>query len=700
MVQPKRKKTTSKKKSGVIAYGEPVNTQPHSIPGSNADADQHGLALLNEVEDYAMIMLDPKGNIMSWNRGAQKIKGYATDEMIGKNYRIFYTSEDRKNNLSETLLERARTEGRTTYEGWRVKKDGSRFWGSMALTALHDKDGNVTGFFKLTRDLTEKKIAEDTYSNFVEELKIKNEALQESEQKYHKMVSEVRDYAIILLDVDGKILDWNKGAEALKGYSAKEIIGKNFRLFYPKEDKDGKLPERLLGEAKSKGSVIHEGWRIRKDGKRFWGNVAITALHDDEHNVIGYTKVTRDLTDRKIGEDRLDNLVEELRQSNERLKESEERYHRMIAEVQDYAIIRLDEKGNIENWNAGAQAIKGYAAPEIIGKSFKIFYSKEDRTSGLPERLLRQARSSGRVSHEGWRLRKDGSKFWGNVVITALHSDSGEVVGFSKVTRDLTEKKLADDVLKSNAAQLDLKNKALERLNEELNSFTNVASHDLKEPLRKVLTFANRIKDVKNDPEQTEEFANKIIEGAGRMRRLIEDLLSYSQVSNEPIRREDVNLNQVVDSVKNDLEIQIAEKKATIKVGKLPIIRAVPHQMHQLFLNLISNGIKFSRDEVSPSISVQCRIINGPDIPGELPNGDNQYYEISVRDNGIGFKLDEGNRIFDAFFRIHPQGKFRGTGLGLAIVKKIVENHNGIITADSEPDRGSVFHIYIPKNTK
>ena len=304
-------------------------------------------SIFDEVDEYAIILLDVSGIILSWNKGAKRIKGYDAKEIIGKNYKIFYTKEDKETDLSSKLLEEAKVKGKTSYEGWRVRKNGQRFWGSLTLTALHNDDGSLRGYLKITRDMTEKKIAEDSYSNFVEELKLKNEELKESEERYHKMVGEVLDYAIILLSKEGKILDWNKGAEKVKGYKAKEIVGKSFRLFYPKEEKENKLPERLLAEAVAKGSVTHEGWRIKKDGTRFWGNVTITALHDDVDAVIGFSKVTRDLTDRKMAEDRVSNAVEELRQANDHLKRSEERYHKMIEEVQDYAIILLDYDGTV-----------------------------------------------------------------------------------------------------------------------------------------------------------------------------------------------------------------------------------------------------------------------------------------------------------------------------------------------------------------
>jgi PAS domain S-box-containing protein len=648
-----------------------------------------------EVEDYAIILLDTKGTIRSWNKGAEKIKGYKAVEIIGKNYRIFYTKEDKEINLSDTLLKQAKTNRRANYEGWRVKKDGTRFWGSITLTALHNAEGNIHGYLKVTRDLTDKKIAEDNHSNFLEELKIKNEQLRKSEERYHKMISEVMDYAIILLDVDGKVLDWNKGAEKLKGYTAKEIVGKSFRLFYPKDDKDRKLPESLLAEAAKNGSANHEGWRIRKDGTRFWGNVSITSLHDSDGKLIGYSKVTRDLTERKIAEDRVSNVFEELRQANEFLKQSEERYHRMIDEIQDYAIILLNTEGDIQNWNAGAEQIKGYKAHEIVGKNFRQFYAREDRERKLPETLLAEARNKGRVDHEGWRVRKDGTRFWGHVVLTALHDAEGNITGFSKVTRDLTEKKNAEDALKANAAQLDLKNKTLQRLNEELSSFTHVASHDLKEPLRKIKIFAGRMEEAASI-EKNKEFIDKIKSSATRMEMLIEDLLSYSHVSNDNAKLEKVDLNKIVQSAKGDLEIAITDKQAVIKSDRLPHVAGISYQLHQLFLNLLSNSLKFSKHGERPEISIKAQTIKGPDIPGEKLNGSNKYHHIRVTDNGIGFAHEHADRIFEAFQRLHPKHAFSGSGIGLAIVKKVMENHNGIVSAEGNPDVGATFHLYFP----
>ena len=651
--------------------------------------------LIAEVEDYAIILLDKDGLITTWNKGAEKIKGYRAEEIIGRSYKVFYAKEDREALLPERLLDIAASTGKATHEGWRVRNDGTRFWGNITITAVHNDQNEICGYLKVTRDLTERKVAEDKLSNFVEQLSIKNEELKLSEQRYHKMVSEVSDYVIIMLDRSGKILDWNKGAERIKGYLPSEIVGKSFKLFYSKEDKLNLVPEKLLEQAVKNGSVTHEGWRVRKDGTRFWGNVAITALHDDHGEVFGFSKVTRDLIDRKIAEDKLHNVAEELRFKNEELRQSEERYQKMISEVQDYAIILLDTNGIIQNWNVGAQQIKGYRREEILGKSFEQFYMESDRKTGFPRKLLNEAAEKGKVVHEGWRVRKDGTKFWGNVVITALHNEKNEIIGFSKVTRDLTARKYADDLLKSNAIELDRKNKSLERLNEEVSSFAYVASHDLKEPLRKIRTFISRMAD-EQDVTRIKEFADKISVSATRMQKLMDDLLSYSQVSNDNSLFAEVDLNNVVKSVRSDLDLLISEKGASFDIGPLPVFQGVDFQWHQLFTNLITNSLKFSRPSESPVIRITSSTTSGKEIPLGLVNDLRKYHHVTLSDNGIGFEEQHAKKIFDVFHRLHSASQFGGSGIGLAIVKRVVENHGGIITAGGKPGVGATFDVYIP----
>ncbi len=646
------------------------------------------LSIVSEVDEYAIILLDTNGVIRSWNKGAERIKGYQSNEILGKHFRLFYSREEKAGNLPETLLETALQQGKVNHEGWRIRKDGTRFWASVTITAVHDSSGEVNGFLKMARDLTEKRIAQDSLSKHAEEIKIKNDELRRSEERYHKMVAEIRDYAIILLDNDGKILEWNKGAEVVKGYQAEEIMGKSFRLLYTPEDRERQLPEKLLSEARKLGSTTHEGWRVRKDGTRFWGYVSITALHDDNGEIFGFSKITRDFSERKAAEEKLGNYLEELRQKNEQLRRSEDRYFRMIEEVEDYAIIFLNTQGEIQNWNSGAQKIKGYSAAEAVGKRFSIFYTPEDRAMGLPDELLVEAAKHGKSVHEGWRVRKNGSRFWASVVITALHDNDNRVIGFTKVTRDLSERREAEQAL-------DQKNKALEQANAQLSSFAFVASHDLKEPLRKIQVFTSRIIDSESLSEKSTGYVGKIIQSAHRMQTLIEDLLAFSKLS-APGEAERVNLNKVVAGVQNDLEVAIADKRATITSVPLPTINGTAFQLHQLFLNLFSNSLKFIRDGRDPIIAIGYDSVIGP-VPAHGVLNRTPFHRIKVSDNGIGFSQDQATKIFDVFYRLHSRESFEGAGIGLAIVKRVVENHKGVIATEGRPNEGASFFIYLPK---
>jgi PAS domain S-box-containing protein len=507
-----------------------------------------------------------------------------------------------------------------------------------------------------------------------EQLKVPATGLKNNNELYHRMIEEIQDYAIILLDKEGIIRNWNKGAEKIKQYTEKEIIGKHFSIFYFPEDVENNLPGKLIHEAAVTGRAMHEGWRKRKDGSKFWGSITITAIHDEDNTVIGFSKVTRDLTDKK--------------QSEDKLKMSEERYHQMIAEVQDYAIILLDENGFIQNWNVGAQNIKGYAADEIIGKRFEVFYTKEDRENNLPERLLNEAREKGKALQEGWRVRKDGSRFWGTIVITALHGKDHKVIGFSKVTRDLTEKKLTDEKLLAYTAEL-------EQQNNELEQFAYVASHDLQEPLRKIQTFAELIQENFEDREFVVRYFDKLNSSAKRMGLLVKSLLNYSRLSKAKAEVSMVDLNTIVDEVRQDFELLINEKNATITNNALSTVQGNYTQLGQLFSNLVSNSLKFSPGNTI--ITITSSMVRGHDIPGAPPSLlETEYAQVDVEDNGIGFEQQYDKLIFSLFQRLHGKQDYAGTGIGLALCKKIVDNHQGFITATGELNKGAKFSVYLP----
>src|SRR5690606_35717556 len=241
-----------------------------------------------------------------------------------------------------------------------------------------------------------------------------------------QLVEGITDYAIFMLSVEGHVSSWNAGAERFKGYKAEEVIGQHFSIFYSAEDQARDIPGQALATARETGKFEAEGWRMRKDGSRFWASVVIDPIRDAQGQLLGFAKITRDITDR--------------RETQLALRESEEHFRLLVQGVTDYAIYMISPTGFVTNWNAGAARIKQYAHDEIVGKHFSTFYTQEDRAAGLPERALRIAAAEGRYENEGWRVRKDASRFWAHVVIDPIRDDDGELIGFAKITRDITER--------------------------------------------------------------------------------------------------------------------------------------------------------------------------------------------------------------------------------------------------------------------
>ncbi len=367
---------------------------------------------------------------------------------------------------------------------------------------------------------------------------------------------------------------------------------------------------------------------------------------------------------------------------NNNFKKTIEYYHKMVEEVEDYAIILLDCDGNIVNWNKGAEKIKGYKSEEIVGKNFRQFYFIEDVESKLPESLINQAATTGRASHEGWRRRKDNSRFWGSIVITAIHDDADNVIGYTKVTRDLTERKISEDQIKQYMADLEFKNR-------ELNQFVSIASHDLQEPLRKIGIFASLLKDNLDDRELMQNYIEKISSSAQRMSNLIKEVLKYSMLSTEEMAVP-TDLNFIIKTIVDDFEVTIKDKSAVINYPEMPLVKGIPIQLHQLFLNIISNALKFCQSK--PVINISWEKIKLPGIQDMVKPVD--FYRFKISDNGIGFSKEYNEKIFKMFQRLDSSQQ--GNGIGLALCKKIVENHLGSISAQSEPGKGTTFTFELP----
>jgi len=372
-----------------------------------------------------------------------------------------------------------------------------------------------------------------------------------------------------------------------------------------------------------------------------------------------------------------------------------ERYRLLVEQVKDYAIFMLDENGHVISWNEGAKRIKGYTAEEIIGKHFSTFYPQEDKDNGKPQMELRVVREVGKFEDEGWRVRKDGTQFWANVVITAIYNDQQQLIGFSKVTRDLTERKQAEQALSESeeryrllAAQLNKTVQELAAANEELEQFNSIVSHDLQEPLRTtysyLLLIQQHMQAAAGSPD-TLHYIQRAIHSSIRMRELIISLLNYAILTTEERVFSLVSTTEIVGETLLNLKQSIEETGADIKVTlNVPFVKGNKLRLVQVLQNLLGNALKF-KGERSPKVVIQCREEAG-------------YYRFSVRDNGIGISAEHVPKVFEVFKRLHTGNQYPGNGIGLSISKKIVENHGGKIWLESSLGRGSIFYFTIDKN--
>ncbi|MDB5281607.1 MAG: cph1 [Bacteroidota bacterium] len=527
-----------------------------------------------------------------------------------------------------------------------------------------------------------------------------NSRIKESEQRFQAAVQAVKGI-VWTNNAKGEMEGEQKGWAELTGQKYDEYQGYGWTKAIHPDDVESNI--KAWKEAVAEIKTFNFEHRVKTaDGN--WRAFSIRALplKNDDGSLREWVGVHMDIQKQKTFAAELEKQVrertKELTRSHELLKKSEERYHLMVEEVQDYAILYLNRKGIVENWNTGAEKIKGYKASEIIGKSFSNFYTQSDREDNLPQKLLQRAADTGRAVQEGWRVRKDGTLFWASVVITAVHNDKNDVIGFSKVTHDLTEKKNVEDQLKNNASLLEQKNNDLEKMNKELQSFAYISSHDLQEPLRKIQTLISHFidKETPNVTENGKHTLKRIQVSALRMQTLINDLLAYSRTGNAGKSYEVTDLNKMVENVKADLKEELQQKNAKIEWAHLCEVNIIPFQFSQLLHNLISNSLKFASADRPLQIRIESHTGKGAEFNNESLSGAKNYCHIRISDNGIGFDPRYSLKIFELFQRLHSNDEFTGTGIGLAIVKKIVDNHNGIITAHGELDKGASFDIYIP----
>jgi two-component system CheB/CheR fusion protein len=511
------------------------------------------------------------------------------------------------------------------------------------------------------------------------ELVALNERLARGEDRFRLMIEGVRDYAIYMLDPEGNVTSWNEGALRLKGYEASEIIGRHYSQFFSQEDRDARMPVLELEQARIEGRYEAEGWRIRKDGKRFWANVVVTRINDSTGKLLGFSKVTRDLTERK--------------RATEAIAESERRFRLIISGVRDYAIFLLDENWRVASWNEGARQIKGYTEAEILGKHFSIFYTPKDIAAGKLDREIKSVLTEGRMEDEGWRVRKDGSTFWANVIITRITDAEGKLIGFAKVTRDLSERKMAEEALRS--ANTTLEKRVRERTQElELalssrDEFLSIASHELKTPLTGLKlqlqiaqrTFASR----KQGPDGPYSGTfDRALRQTWALEQLIEDLLDISRIQTGrfEIDPSEVDVAALVEEIAVRFSEQLAQAGSELE---LHLDRALTarwdlRRMSQVLANLVSNAIKYAPQT---PITISTQRLDG-------------HAQIVVEDKGPGIPEDKQESIFERFERAGASPNIGGLGLGLFITRQIVEAHEGAIRVESKPGHGAKFIIELP----
>ncbi len=491
------------------------------------------------------------------------------------------------------------------------------------------------------------------------------------EGRFERLVNAVRDYAIYLLDRDGHVASWNAGAQRFKGYRADEIIGQHFSRFYTEEDRATGLPQRALDTAATEGRFEAEGWRVRKDGTRFWTSVVIDPVIGDDGSVIGFAKVTRDITERRASE--------------QALRESEQRFRLLVQGVKDYAIYMLDPQGNVTNWNPGAAAIKGYAEDEIVGRHFSTFYTEEDRQAGEPQRALRMA-AAGKYEVEAWRVRKDGTRFRAGVLIDPIHAETGALIGFAKVTRDLTERWHAQQEIERARETM-----AQAQKMEAVGRLTGGVAHDFNNLLTIIRSSADLLKLPDLSPEKRARYVEAISNTADRAAALTSQLLAFSR--RQPLKPEVFDASARVAAMGQMIETSVGAAIAvTIEGDEGAVVDADLNQFETAVLNLVINA----RDAMPAGgrLSIATRIVAGlPAVRGHgAAQGD--FVAVRVADEGSGIAPETLRKIFEPFFT--TKGLNKGTGLGLSQVHGFAKQSGGEIDVDSAVGVGTAFTLYLP----
>jgi PAS domain S-box-containing protein len=637
-------------------------------------------AILNSA-NFSSIATDEKGVIQLFNVGAERMLGYSAAEVLDQ-----ITPADisdprevisRAAALSlelgevitpgfEALAFKASRGIEDIYELTYIRKDGSRFPALVSVTALRDNQAAVIGYLLIGTDNTARKKAEEAL--------LKAGALQNA-------IFNSANFSSIATDEKGVIQLFNVGAERMLGYTAAEVLDK----ITPADISD---PQEVIARAvalslelgtritpgfealafkASRGiEDIYELTYIRKDGSRFPAMVSVTALRDDRAAIIGYLLIGTDNSARKHVE--------------EKLRWTEESFRLMVESVSDYAIVMLDPEGLVVSWNTGAERIKGFSAEQIVGEHFACFYPDEEVANGKPERDLELAAASGRYEDEGWRVRKDGSTFWANIVFTSIRDQAGNLRGFAKLTRDLTERNKVEAALTSAKA-------IAEKANLAKSDFLSSMSHELRSPLNAILGFAQLMESEAPPPTDTQkESIGQILHAGWYLLELINEILDLAMIESGKLSMslEPVSLAEVMLECRSMIE-PLAQRRGISMTfpsfDKPHSVMADRTRVKQVLINLLSNAIKYNN--VGGTVVVDCCESAAPG-----------YLRVTVTDSGAGLPSEKLAQLFEPFNRLGQEGNAEeGTGIGLVVSKRLVELMQGVIGVESTVGTGSVFWV-------
>ncbi|TBD11994.1 hybrid sensor histidine kinase/response regulator [Rhizobium ruizarguesonis] len=496
----------------------------------------------------------------------------------------------------------------------------------------------------------------------------------DEEGRFRLLVDAITDYAIYMLSPEGIITSWNTGAQRFKGYRPSEILGQHFSRFYLEEDRAAGVPARALATAEKHGRFEGEGWRQRKDGTCFWAHVIIDPIRRPSGELIGYAKITRDLTERRAAE--------------QAIRQSEEQFRRLVQGVSDYAIYMLDPDGNVSSWNFGAERIKGYRPQEIIGRHFSTFYTPEDREAGVPQTALRLARTEGRFEREGWRVRKDGSRFWASVVIDVIRDDEGDVLGFAKITRDITEKMETQRALEQAREELFQSQKM-----EAIGQLTGGIAHDFNNLLMAVLGSLEILKKRMPRDLSLTSLVDNAMQGAQRGAALTQRMLAFSR--RQELHMEPIDVSGLVRGMMDMLSRSLGPLTVieTSYPVRLPTILTDPNQLEMAILNLVVNA----RDAMPSGGRIVLRACEESLPSGKGPLSPGRYVRIAVIDEGDGMDAKTLEQAITPFFTTKGVGK--GTGLGLSMVQGLASQSGGRLVMKSSLGEGTTAELWFPVAT-